>query len=123
MLPHQLIEVALVVTGSSIGTRFKGISPRRLLSFGLLSLGGTSVLMAVSALMAAVVAPLVGQDFLPVLLAYAPGGVAEMSLIALAIDANPGFVAIHHVVRIIFVMLALPLMVAWGARRLRERGG
>lgn len=122
VLPHHLVEVALVVTGSSIGTRFHGVAPLRLLRFGLVTLGGTSVLMAVSALFALAVSALTEQAFLTVLLAYAPGGVAEMSLIALAIDANPGFVAIHHVARIVFVLLTVPLMTAWVAR-LRARGG
>jgi membrane AbrB-like protein len=117
VLPHQLVEVALVVTGASIGTRFVGISVARLLRFGALSLGGTSVLMAVSALFAVAVSALTGQDFLPGLLAFAPGGVAEMSLIALATDANPGFVAIHHVARIIFVLLSVPVLTAWVGRR------
>ncbi|MFQ5565445.1 MAG: AbrB family transcriptional regulator [Paracoccaceae bacterium] len=116
-LPHELVEVALVVTGSSIGTRFHGVSPMRLLRFGLLTLGGTSVLMAVSASFAAVISAVIGEEFLVVLLAYAPGGVAEMSLIALALDANPGFVAIHHLVRIIFVLLSVPVLTAWVARR------
>ena len=116
VLPHQLIELALVVTGSSIGTRFHGITAGRLLRFGLLTLGGTSILMLVSAAFALAINAITGQDFLVVLLAYAPGGVAEMSLIALAIDANPGFVAIHHVARIIFVLLAVPVLSAWVGR-------
>jgi membrane AbrB-like protein len=116
VLPHHLVEVALVVTGSSIGTRFYGVSPSRLFRFGLLTLGGTSVLMGVSALFALAVSALTGQEFLVALLAYAPGGVAEMSLIALAIDANPGFVAIHHVARIVFVLLSVPLLTAWVGR-------
>jgi membrane AbrB-like protein len=122
VLPQQLVEVALVVTGSSIGTRFHGISPSRLFRFGLLTLGGTSILMGVSAAFALAISALTGQDFLVALLAYAPGGVAEMSLIALAIDANPGFVAIHHVARIIFVLLAVPLLTAWVGRRAPEGG-
>jgi membrane AbrB-like protein len=117
VLPHQLIELALVVTGSSIGTRFVGITPGRLLSFGLLTLGGTTILMLVSAVFALAISALTGQDFLVALLAYAPGGVAEMSLIALAIDANPGFVAIHHVARIIFVLLTVPVLTAWVGRK------
>jgi membrane AbrB-like protein len=116
VLPHQLVEVALVVTGSSIGTRFHGVAPMKLARFALLTLGGTSILMLVSASFAVVISALIGEDFLVVLLAYAPGGVAEMSLIALALDANPGFVAIHHVVRIVFVLLSVPLMSAWFGR-------
>ena len=122
VLPHELVEVALVVTGSSIGTRFAGITIGRLFSFGLVTLGGTSILMLVSALFALPVSAITGEDFLVALLAYAPGGVAEMSLIALAIDANPGFVAIHHVARIIFVLLTVPLMTAWVGRA-RARSG
>jgi membrane AbrB-like protein len=121
VLPHQLVEVALVVTGSSIGTRFHGIAPLKLARFGLLTLGGTSVLMAVSAIFALAISALTGQEFLVVLLAYAPGGVAEMSLIALAIGANPGFVAIHHVARIVFVLLSVPVLTAWVGRQAAER--
>ena len=121
-LPHQLVAVALVVTGSSIGTRFYGISPLKLARFALLTLGGTSVLMGVTAVFALTISALTGQEILVTLLAYAPGGVAEMSLIALAIDANPGFVAIHHVARIIFVLLSVPVLTAWVARR-SARGG
>jgi uncharacterized membrane protein AbrB (regulator of aidB expression) len=73
--------------------------------------------MLVSAIFALAINALTGQDFLVALLAYAPGGVAEMSLIALAIDANPGFVAIHHVARIIFVLLAVPVLTAWVGRK------
>lgn len=122
VLPHELVEVALVVTGSSIGTRFHGVSPARLLRFGMLTLGGTSILMLVSALFAWAIAALTGQEFLVALLAYAPGGVAEMSLIALAIDANPGFVAIHHVARIIFVLLSVPVLTAWVGRMRKTDG-
>lgn len=117
VLPHELVEVALVVTGSSIGTRFGGVTVGRLLSFGAISFGGTGVLMLVSAAFAAPAAALTGEDFLVALLAYAPGGVAEMSLIALAIDANPGFVAVHHLARIVFVLLAVPIFSAWMLRR------
>lgn len=116
VLPHWLVEVALVVTGSAIGTRFQGVASGRLIRFGLVSLGGTMILMGVSAVFAAGVAALTGQGFLPALLAYAPGGVAEMSLIALAINADPGFVAIHHVARIVFVLLSVPLIAVMVAR-------
>ncbi len=112
VLPHWLVEIGLLVLGASVGGRFAGVSPARLLRFGALTLGGTAILMAVAAVLALGVSLITGQELIWLLLAYAPGGVAEMSLIALAIDANPGFVAVHHVVRIIFVMIVVPLMVA-----------
>ena len=120
VLPHWLVEVGLLVLGSSVGTRFAGIPVRRLLTFGALTFGGTAVLMGTAALFAFVVSALTGLELVALLLAYAPGGVAEMSLIAFAIDADSGFVAVHHIVRIIFVMVTVPLLAAWAARLNRK---
>ena len=112
VLPHWLVEIGLLVLGASVGGRFAGVTLSRLIRFGTLTFGGTAILMGVAALLALGVSLITGQELIALLLAYAPGGVAEMSLIALAIDANPGFVAVHHVVRIIFVMIVVPLMIA-----------
>ena len=120
VLPHWLVEVGLLVLGSSVGTRFAGIPLRRLLTFGALTFGGTAVLMGTAALLAIVVSAITGLELIALLLAYAPGGVAEMSLIAFAIDADSGFVAVHHIVRIIFVMISVPMLAAWAAKRQRS---
>ena len=107
---------ALLVLGSSVGTRFAGIPLHRLLKFGALTFGGTAILMGTAALLAVVVSAITGLELVALLLAYAPGGVAEMSLIAFAIDADSGFVAVHHIVRIVFVMISVPLLAAWAGR-------
>jgi hypothetical protein len=49
-----------------------------------------------------------------VVIAYAPGSVDAMMLLALALHLDPVYVGAHHVTRIIFVSLILPLI----ARRL-----
>ncbi|MEM7212057.1 MAG: AbrB family transcriptional regulator [Pseudomonadota bacterium] len=115
-MPHWLVEVGLLVLGAGVGTRFGGVPVRRLISFGALTFGGTAVLMGTAAIFALIVSALTGLELIALLLAYAPGGVAEMSLIAFAIDADSGFVAVHHIVRIVFVMISVPLLAAWVAR-------
>jgi hypothetical protein len=117
-LPGWLVEAALVVTGASIGCRFHGTTLAMWARVAAATLGGTAILMAVTALFAAAVSAATGVGFFAALLAYAPGGVAEMSLIALAIDADPGFVAVHHVVRIGFILLVVPLFATWLRRAL-----
>ena len=112
VLPHWLVEIGLLVLGASVGGRFAGVPAARLARFGVLTLGGTAILMGVAAGLAVAVSAITGQPLIALLLAYAPGGVAEMSLIALAIDADPAFVAVHHVVRIIFVLIVVPLLIA-----------
>lgn len=122
-LPHWMVELALVVTGSAIGCRFHGVKLSAWLRVAAATFGGTAVLMSVSVVFAYAVARLTGIDFLAALLAFAPGGVAEMSLIAIAIDADPGFVALHHVVRIGFILMLLPLFASWLQRRIARSSG
>ncbi|HEX2509089.1 MAG TPA: AbrB family transcriptional regulator [Microvirga sp.] len=43
---------------------------------------------------------------MPLLLAYSPGGLAEMSLVALSLGIEVAFVAAHHIIRVVFVMAA-----------------
>jgi len=49
---------------------------------------------------------LVPHGVVPLLLAYSPGGLAEMSLVALALQIEVAFVAAHHIIRILFVMVS-----------------
>ncbi len=54
---------------------------------------------------------------MPLSLAFAPGGLAEMSLIAIAINADAAFVATHHVVRIFLIVVLAPLAFRLTRRR------
>ena len=48
------------------------------------------------------------------LLALVPGGLPEMSLIAISLDADPAFVSLHHLSRVVIIVLAAPLILpAW----------
>ena len=109
-LPGWLVELSLVVTGSSIGSRFHGAPLRFFFETILWCMLGTALLMLLSLGFAFAAHGLLGVDLFAALLAYAPGGVAEMSLIALSIDADPAFVATHHMVRIFGVLFSLPLL-------------
>jgi len=49
------------------------------------------------------------MPFANLVLAYPPGGLAEMSLIALALNGEVAFVLIHHMVRVALVVATAPL--------------
>ena len=70
----------------------------------------TLILLAVSAIFAFLLAPAVGVPLPGVLLAFSPGGLAEMSLIALALGIDVAYVSTHHVVRIFIVVTLAPLL-------------
>jgi uncharacterized protein len=111
--PRWLLNVALLVLGSSIGSRFSRVSPREIGRIAIYALGAVLLIISVSALAAWGVASATGLDFLAVMLAFAPGGVAEMSLIAVAMDVDPGFVALHHIARIFEIIILAPFVAKW----------
>ena len=47
---------------------------------------------------------LVGEPVAAVFLAFAPGGLAEMTLIALSLKINVIYVTVHHVGRIVLAV-------------------
>jgi uncharacterized membrane protein AbrB (regulator of aidB expression) len=51
-----------------------------------------------------------------VMIAYAPGAVDAMLLLALALNLDPVYVGAHHLARIFFVLLTMPIVVRRGAR-------
>ena len=63
----------------------------------------------------------------PLILAYSPGGLAEMSMIALALGIETAFVATHHVFRIGLIVITAPLLFRllerFGRRREAPRSG
>jgi membrane AbrB-like protein len=119
--PVELVAAAQIVLGTSIGARFAG-TPRRTIGRALLlSLGATAILLAITAAFALLIAALLDLPESQVLLAYSPGGIAEMSLIALSLGVDPAFVSTHHVARIfMIVMIAAPAFRLLG--RLPGRG-
>jgi len=51
------------------------------------------------------------------LLAFAPGGQAEMTVLALIVGADMAFVIAHHVLRIFVVILGAPIAArVWNAK-------
>jgi uncharacterized protein len=111
--PYLLMACAQLVLGSAVGARFTG-TPLALIGRTLLLGAGATVLMLLITLaFGAALHPLTGYSLTLLLLAFIPGGLTEMSLIALALGVDPAFVVTHHGVRVFLVVLiALPAF-AW----------
>jgi uncharacterized protein len=108
--PGLLVNAAQVVLGTILGCRFLGIGAARVLKAGLLSLGATVLTLILALAGAALMHRFAGVALDQGLLALAPGGLTEMGLIALAINADVAFVALHHVVRILVVIIFAPVL-------------
>lgn len=107
--PVWLVAMAQIVVGAMVGSRFDGVRPRVVGHALLLATGATIVLLGFAALFGEVVEQTIGIPFSAALLAFAPGGLAEMSLIALSLNVDAAYVSSHHIVRIFMIVLAAPL--------------
>ncbi|CAK7260120.1 Monooxygenase (plasmid) [Shinella sp. WSC3-e] len=103
-LPAAALAGAQVVIGATIGCRFAGASPRIVLQSMLLSAGATFVMLLCTAAFSSVLSLAGGDRFIAYVLAYSPGGVAEMSFIALSLNVDVPFVVLHHIVRVLTVV-------------------
>jgi membrane AbrB-like protein len=120
--PLEAVALAQVVLGTAIGCRFAGTRAITVLHAMVLAVGALILLLTIAVVFALAVGWLTGLDFDALLLAYAPGGLAEMSLIALAQDIDPAFVSAHHTLRIALVVLLAPVLFRVIARASRGTG-
>jgi membrane AbrB-like protein len=106
--PYVLTAAAQVVLGAAIGQRFAGATLAGIAKTVAHALAVTGVMLALAILFAAGLARASGEPFSALVLAYAPGGFAEMSLVALALGADAALVASHHLFRIAVVVSLAP---------------
>jgi membrane AbrB-like protein len=115
--PDELVAAAQVVIGAFIGCRFSGISFRSLLEMGRVATGSTLLLLLVACCFARALAPVLDIPFVTLLLAFSPGGLAEMCIIGLALGADVAFISAHHLLRIMLITALAPMVF-----RLLQRG-
>jgi membrane AbrB-like protein len=108
--PSLLVNAAQVALGTILGCRFIGISVPTLMRACALNLGATLLALGLALSGALAMQHFAGVRLDQGLLALAPGGLTEMGLIALAIQADVAFVAVHHVIRILVVIIVAPLL-------------
>lgn len=116
--PVEAVAVAQVVIGTAVGCRFAGIPVRRILDVLVTGAASTVFMMGAALVCALALARATGLPFQALVLAFAPGGLAEMSLISLSMGIDTAFVATHHIVRILFLVACAPIAFRLLARRL-----
>jgi len=117
--PGELIVAAQIVVGAAVGTMFVGVTRRQLATAAAAGIGMVAVMLLTTFGFGALLAALTGLAPATVILAYAPGGLSEMGLVALALGIDVAFVATHHMVRMLLIVFTAPVAAAWLARRRR----
>ena len=112
-LPSAAIMAAQVALGCLIGGRLQGADRRELARVSLTGLGAVLVGLALSALFALAVEALLGIEFAQALLAFAPGAIEAMALMAISLDLDPAYVGAHHIARVLLMPVMIPLAARW----------
>ena len=108
--PGVLVVVAQVVMGCGIGCRFVGATLREVMRDMLWGLLVALILIAFAIVFAWLAHMLLGLRSDALVLSYAPGGFAEMSLIGLALGVEVSMVATHHLSRVFLIILGAPIV-------------
>ena len=115
--PGWLISVTQIILGTGLGARFVGVETALLKRGARLALINGAAALALAFGFAGAVHWMAGEPLAAAFLAFAPGGLAEMSLIALSLHMSAIYVTVHHVARIFLAVSFAKL----GASRLTPR--
>lgn len=110
-LPNWLTLLSFMVLGTITGTRFANMDIRTLRHLAGAALGALVVGLAVAFACAFGAAWLLGLEAGPMAIAYAPGAIDAMMVLALALNYDAAFVGAHHLSRFVVVLAAMPLVV------------
>ncbi|MCG7344064.1 AbrB family transcriptional regulator [Sporosarcina sp. ACRSL] len=106
--PEEVMVISQIMIGASIGSFFNKImftGIRKVLLFSFLSTIGLIFIMMLCAYMVSI---LTGIPFVTTALAFAPGGVAEMTTASVILQADPLFVVAVQILRVLIVNITLP---------------
>jgi len=110
VMPWWVTYTVMIAFGAVTGSRFANTPLRLLLHFIGAAFGSFAVAVAITAVFAAGLVSLLSLPTAEVMIAYAPGAVDAMMLLALALNLDPVYVGAHHLARIIFISLTMPLV-------------
>lgn len=111
-LPIWLFALVFIVLGSTIGARFRGITWRMVAALGGHSIIATTCSLALVVGLAFPVAWVADVPVYVALLAVAPGGIAEMAMLAAVFGLDPVFVTFHQAFRSIVLYAIAPFLLA-----------
>ena len=109
-IPDSLVAVSQVFIGISIALPFNKARVREIL-FDIIHASVSSfIAISFSVLFALITAQFVSESAESLILAFAPGGFAEMALIGFGLGLEISFVISHQILRFFLIVLGIPII-------------
>ena len=115
--PNSILIPANIILGVMIGLRFKGISFSELRAAFNDGFAGFVIAMVIAIIGAVATSAVAGLPLALTLLAFAPGGLEAMTIMAFALNLDPAYVAAHQVARYIGMVILMPAVTAYVLNR------
>ena len=109
---NEFVIIAQLVIGGAVGARLAQVSFSEVLQYLRDGLINTILILAAYLTATLLMSSIMGVSFLEMWLAFVPGGLYEVTLLALIFGFDIAFVAFHHTVRIMMVFLTMPFIVS-----------
>jgi len=107
----EFVVLAQVVIGAGVGSRLACVDGKEI--FGALfdALVNALLLLSIYIGTAWILSVTLPLAFLDLYLAFAPGGIYEVTLLALLFSLDVAFVAFHHTLRILLIVASIPFLI------------
>ena len=109
-VPNLLEGIAFAILGTVIGARFVGVEMKSLKSCLVSGLTITLAGVFICFLATSIIYKITGIPIIHIFIAIAPGGLETMVAMGGLVDAEPTYVAFHHVMRLFFIALLIPIV-------------
>jgi len=107
---NEFVILAQLAIGGAVGARLAKVPFRELLDYLRDACANTAIILSAYLLATLVIVKVTRVSFLAAWLAFVPGGLYEVTLLALIFGFDVAFVAFHHTVRVMLIFLSLPAL-------------
>ncbi len=118
--PAEAIWAAQFFIGMTIGSKYADITMTEVRRDLVAGLGFCVILIVLTLIFVEFIVLMNLAPGMEALLAFAPGGQAELTVLALIVGADAAFVVAHHILRMFTVILGAPLAARMFSPRLRD---
>jgi uncharacterized protein len=119
--PNSILIPANVVLGVMIASRFGGFTFQEFKAALREGFSGFVIALVIAMAGAGIASAVGGLPFSLTLLAFSPGGLDAMTIMAFALNLDPAYVGAHQMARYIGLALLMPMVTAFVLRRMGAR--
>ena len=112
----EFVTLAQIAIGGSVGARLARVPFAEIAVYLRDALVNSFIVLGTYGITAYGLSAWTGVDFIKMLLAFVPGGLYEVTLLALIFGFDVAFVALHHTIRVMLVFFSLPFIVTFAKK-------